>query len=81
MDPDGSEPFWLFFGAVALMAAVAMVRRARRRTPPGAVRWGREGAVHRGDPARASPPGRRENDSSRGPGSTDSGASDGGGGT
>jgi hypothetical protein len=75
---DGNEPFWLFLGVVALMAAFALIRRARRPSRPGAMRWGREGASRRDDPARASPPGRWENDSSRGPGSTDSGASDGG---
>ncbi|RST84897.1 hypothetical protein EJC49_18275 [Aquibium carbonis] len=79
---DGNEPFWLFLGVVAIMAAFAMVRNGRRRpSRPSAHRWGRDG----GDASRQArhhggAPGFSGNDSSRGPGSTDSGASDGGGG-
>lgn len=85
MATDGNEPFWLFVGVVAIMAAFALVRGARRRSRPGAPRWGRGGGdgwgrgggdAGRGKPARTDPSGRWENDSSRGPGSTDGGASD-----
>jgi hypothetical protein len=80
MAMDGNEPFWLFLGVVAILAAFALVRGARRRSRPGAPRWGRDGGdAKREKPARAGQSVRWENDSSRGPGSTDSGASDGGG--
>lgn len=77
---DGNEPFWLFLGVVAIMAAFALLRGVRRRSRPGAPRWGRDdGDAGRGKPARAGRAVHWENDSSRGPGSTDSGASDNGG--
>jgi hypothetical protein len=73
---NGNEPFWLFLGVVALLAAVALIRKALRGSRPGAMRWGREGADLRDRWGRANAPVPGENDSSRGPGSTDSGASD-----
>ena len=76
---DGNEPFWLFLGLVAIMATFALIRRTRRRSRHGPVRWGREGAGLPDAPARARRTDHWENDSSRGPGSTDGGASDGGG--
>ena len=73
---DGNEPFGLFLGAVALLAAFALVR-SRGRPRPGAHRWGRTGAdAQRHRPARMGEPGHSGNDSSRGPGGTDGGASD-----
>ncbi len=74
---DGNEPFGLFLGAVALLAAFALIRRARRPSRPGAARWGHDGdnAHRKRRPARGRP-GYSGSDSSRGPGSTDSGASD-----
>lgn len=77
MAVDGNEPFWLFLGVVAIMATFALVRRARRSSRPGAPRWGRDGGNGRQERrVRAAKPVHWENDSSRGPGSTDGGASD-----
>lgn len=74
MAADGNEPFWLFLGVVAILAAFALVRGARRRSRPGPPRWGRDAG--REKPPRAGRTVHWENDSSRGPGSTDGGASD-----
>jgi uncharacterized membrane protein YgcG len=80
MAMDGNEPFWLFAGVVAIMAAFALVRKLRGRAArPGAPRWGRKSVDLPAKPVRTSRTGHWENDSSRGPGSTDGGASDGGG--
>lgn len=78
MAMDGNEPFWLFLGVVAILAAFALVRRARRLARPGPARWGRDGdSAHRQGAALRGRAGHPGNDSSRGPGGTDSGASDG----
>jgi hypothetical protein len=73
---DGNQPFWLFLGVVALLAAFALIRKARRRRErPGAPRWGRDGGGVGGRPPRPGPlPGFLDNGSGQGPG--DGGASD-----